>query len=200
MSRSFANTLSYILHPLAMPTLGVLFLLEFLPYHTAPRLFFVSVGVVFTGTYLLPVLLSVVLLKLNAIGDLHMSDAQERRVPLLLSLFFYYLTALGVRKLPLPDEVYLFLLAGVLVLLLILLGLRWLKISMHTAGLGALLGLVISISFYYGVYLVPLICLIVLFAGLTGTARLILEAHEPGEVYLGFFLGFSGVITFLLLA
>ncbi len=66
-------------------------------------------------------------------------------------------------------------------------------------GLGGLIALIIFISFYLKVNLSFYLILTVLFTGLTGTARLLLKAHTPVEVYSGFILGFAVVLATMMI-
>jgi membrane-associated phospholipid phosphatase len=66
-------------------------------------------------------------------------------------------------------------------------------------GMGGLIALVIYISFYLKVNLSFYLILVVLLAGITGTARLILKAHTPAEVYSGFVMGFGVVLATMML-
>jgi membrane-associated phospholipid phosphatase len=79
------------------------------------------------------------------------------------------------------------------------------KISAHAVGMGGLLGMVVItlLLFSHDTFLVHLgaigiyevsmywvLMLTVLLAGLVGTCRLILQAHEPTDLYGGYLVGF----------
>jgi membrane-associated phospholipid phosphatase len=70
---------------------------------------------------------------------------------------------------------------------------------MHMVALGGLIALILYISFYLKVNLSFYLILAVLASGITGTARLLLNAHTPGEVYSGFILGFAVVVGTMVL-
>ena len=75
------------------------------------------------------------------------------------------------------------------------------KISLHALGMGGLLGMVVitMIYFSYGHFSVgemalsmnTLLMVVIILCGLVGTSRLLLEAHEPMDLYGGFFIGFG---------
>ena len=87
------------------------------------------------------------------------------------------------------------------------------KISMHTVGMGGLIGMVMITmllysydsftidSSYLGTFQVSmntLLMVVIVLAGLVGTARMILDAHTNKELYSGFFVGiFSQFIALL---
>jgi hypothetical protein len=118
-----------------------------------------------------------------------MHDASERRLPYVTAGLFYFITAQSLCSFPIPSIVSSYLLSGVIILFICLLFLRKIKISIHMAGVGALLGLAVFTSYSFGLQLLLFIAALVLLAGLVGSSRLYLKAHTPLEVYVGFFLG-----------
>lgn len=64
-------------------------------------------------------------------------------------------------------------------------------------GVGALVGGIIALSFFMSINFYILLPVTVLIGGLTGWARLKLNAHTPAQVYAGFMLG--AVVIFSLL-
>jgi membrane-associated phospholipid phosphatase len=75
----------------------------------------------------------------------------------------------------------------------------WWKISIHAAGSGASIALVVILSIKMQASLPWFLVAVILSAGLVMTARLWLNTHGPKEVWSGFFLGFicSGLFLFL---
>jgi membrane-associated phospholipid phosphatase len=69
------------------------------------------------------------------------------------------------------------------------------KISSHTASVGALAGMMVGLSYFLGAFYFLSIALSLLMAGLTGFARLKLNAHTPAQVYAGFLLGFITIMA-----
>ena len=189
--------LSYVLHPAMAPVVGVSFLLLLSPYYIADKLFFLVVTYVFCGTYIFPMLMILMLKKLRIIGSIHLPTAKERKFPFLTSTLFYFLTAQSVRNFPIPRNVSIYLFAGVALLLIMFILLRYTKISAHMAGMGSITGLFIYISAFYKINLIYILVGIIVLAGLLGTARLVLKAHSSFEIYLGFILGFSCCTLFL---
>jgi membrane-associated phospholipid phosphatase len=197
MSRTVALLLSYLFHPVLMPTLGVAAILALSPYYIPQGVYLLVVLYVFLGTYILPSLLILAFWKLKLVDSIHLANAKERRYPYLLSALFFYMTAQTVRNFPIPDIVPKYLLSGVLLLGLSLILLRFSKISAHMAGLGGLLGLSLYLSYAFYIQLLPVIAIILVVAGLIGTARLILNAHSSEQVYAGFTLGLGCVFAVL---
>jgi drug/metabolite transporter (DMT)-like permease len=80
------------------------------------------------------------------------------------------------------------------------------KISAHAVGMGGMLGMVVitMLLFSYDTFTVPILfgqtlqlnmmtvfLVMIILCGLVGTARLILQAHDPRDVYGGFLVGFT---------
>ncbi|MCQ2959209.1 MAG: phosphatase PAP2 family protein [Bacteroidales bacterium] len=67
------------------------------------------------------------------------------------------------------------------------------RISLHTIGMGGLLGLLAS--FYleeplFYTFAIELIPFFIILSGLVGTSRLYLKAHTPLQIYAGYAVGF----------
>ncbi len=67
----------------------------------------------------------------------------------------------------------------------------YMKVSLHTMGMGNLLAIIIAGSFVSLYGLGGVLAVGILTAGLVGSARLALNAHKPREVYYGYLLGFA---------
>ncbi|MGB0175778.1 MAG: hypothetical protein ACPF9D_01345 [Owenweeksia sp.] len=199
MGRKLAQWLSYLIHPVVYPILGTLVILEALPYYVSSRLTILSLALVFTGTYIIPVSISFLFYRIQLISSLEMKEARDRRWPYLIGSICYYLTASFLGELGLPEDVYLFLLASAFVIVLHLVMLRFSKPSAHLAGIGGFTGLLLSTSFKYQVGFLPLLALCFLLAGFLGSARLKLNAHSPGELATGYFTGLVIVCLTVLL-
>ena len=80
------------------------------------------------------------------------------------------------------------------------------KVSVHTVGVGGLLGMIVLGMYhfeytefylnlgslgYFHIQMKILLMVIIVIAGLVGTARLLLKAHTTEQVYLGYFIGFA---------
>lgn len=197
MNKTAALFLSYLIHPAIMPVLGVAIILFFSPVYLQRELFALTLLYIFAGTYVFPLLMVYFLKKLGIISSIHMVNASERRYPFLASILFYYLTAQSVRSFPVPEIIAGYILAGTLMIVVLWAFLRILKLSAHMAGIGALIALVIIISRTYQVELLIIISLLIISAGFLASARLVLKAHSPHEIYLGFMVGFVCVFIVL---
>jgi hypothetical protein len=195
MNRAFATALSYIVHPALIPILGVALVLVLSPHFISQSVFYMVMLHVFLGTYLFPLLLALALKRFGMLSSLSMAEPSERRIPYVMAAVFYFITAHNLRDYPIPPATTAYLLAGVIILAVALVLLSFIKISIHTAGLGAFTALTIFLSFYYGIDLLFVFTLSIILTGLIATARLYLGAHTQAEVYLGFFVGIGSVTS-----
>lgn len=192
---------SIVFHPLLIPTWGFLllsvsgFYFAILPWSVKRILLLI----VFLFTFLLPAL-SIWLLSLSQRSDLNMEKSTDRILPLLMSSLFYYTGYQILERMPLFPIFNLFLIASILVQIALVILSLWWKISAHSAAMGGLIGGFIAISFRVQQHSLPLLALLILVAGMVGSARLILSKHTSWEVYTGFTLGFlimNLIITFI---
>ena len=197
-----SRLLSYLLHPLIIPTLAIaaLMLRPDLYSIVLPvwlKLWFISI--VFVFTLLIPSAGVLILLKLNRIYSIELNQRTERTIPLLIASASY-MALLFFMKQPNIPPVFLYvvytatfaLLAGLLINMVY-------KISLHTLGWSALATTLIIISLRMGVSLLFLISLSVILSGLVGYARLKENAHNQAQVYLGYVVGALIVIGITLL-
>jgi hypothetical protein len=188
----FSKVVSYIFHPMLMPTLGVFVIFQadthvsFMPFE-AKRIIYITV---FLTTCLLPLSLLPLLYQFGVIKSFQMETARERVLPVFFTGFFFYMGYLLLKKLGVSGVISNFMLASLIaVLSAVVVTLFW-KISLHTIGIGGVAGAVMAMAFRYGIDLSLLIFILFLASGITASARLYLGDHQPAQVYAGFLWGF----------
>jgi hypothetical protein len=186
-----ARIISILFHPLIMPSVGFLLLfnsgtyLAYLPFEYKKMILLI----VFLCTFIIPLSMLPFFLYHKIISDINMSGSRERYTPLVISFILFVLCYFLLRRIPIPPVYHTFCLgcAASAFLSLVIIS-KW-KISLHMVGIGGIIGLItfliIKMQVNLGFYLI----LAVLAAGLTGTARLSLNAHKPLEIYTGFLAG-----------
>lgn len=198
---SFARIISYVFNPLLMPVWAFLLMFSLdayfsliIPWSAKRSLLLV----VIINAALLPLLAIIVLKRLGLVSSLDLDKREERLYPLLLGIIMYYLTYHLFSRLNLPDIYTVFLLGASLIAAGGLVVSLFYKISIHMAAVGGLFGLVLAMAFAGLAAVEMWIPLTLVVCGLTGSARLLLQAHTPTQVYLGFLMG-SGMmlISFL---
>jgi hypothetical protein len=197
-----ARIISVLFHPLIIPTLGVMLIfnsgtyLAYLPFEYKKMILLI----VFLCTFIIPLSILPFFFYQKMIMDINMPRPRERFTPLVISFIFLIFCYFLLKRIPVPPDYFNFCLgcaASVLATLFLLL--KW-KISLHMVGLGGLAGLISYIIIKMQVNLGFYFVLAVLAAGVTGTARLILEAHKPFEIYAGFLAGFLIIVSVMFIS
>jgi hypothetical protein len=187
-----ARIISVLFHPLIMPTLGFLLLfnsgtyLAYLPFDYKKMILLI----VILCTFIIPLSLIPFFLYQKLIFDIHLSRTRERYIPLVISFLLFIFCYFLLKKIPVPPDYRTFCLgcaASVFVVLLVMS--KW-KISLHMLGIGGLAGLISYLIIQMKVNLEFYLIITIIAAGIIGTARLILNAHKPFEIYTGFLTGF----------
>ena len=147
--------------------------------------------VVFITTFVMPVLFTMFLVQKKIIGSLELEKKEERKLPFIVTAFFYLVAFYLMRMLPVPEFFPLIILGAALVIIVgFLINLKW-KISVHTMGIGGVLGLVWGLSEILYIQLTMLFILLILLSGIIGTARLIRGSHTQMQIYSGLLIGFA---------
>lgn len=189
---SWQKVLSTILHPVVMPTIGILTYFIITPNHISITKQLHLFLTVFVTTYLFPMLLLIFLKITGKIKSFEVPTIKERKIPLLLmTCVFLFLGKFFHQHTVINDLSYLFY--GTLLGLISVYFIFFFKIktSLHLLSIGSALGFFVILQLIYNISLLPLIIIFMLLAGFLAAARLDLKAHTPKEVYLGFLIGFS---------
>lgn len=167
-------------------------------YMTPLKLKWIISAMIFSFSFILPVINIYILYKLKRISSFTLEDQNERTFPYILTACFYFgLFYLFLDLNIWPSIKVLIFGGGLSVLLTAILNMRF-KISAHTVGIGGLIGSLMMISLVLKYNAVPEIAVLFLIAGVVATCRLYLDAHTPKQIYSGFVLGLlTQVIVFL---
>ncbi len=142
-----------------------------------------------------------------------MEDREERIGPLIITGIFYLWLFVNIKSNPsIPDAFVAFTLGATIGVFAAFFMNNFTKVSLHAIGVGGLLSGILMIcslfsydSFFlnlgvFGEYLVRtdlLVILAIVVAGLVGTSRLLLKAHNEQDLYGGFVIGIlSQLIAF----
>ncbi|MBK7946078.1 MAG: hypothetical protein IPJ85_12595 [Flavobacteriales bacterium] len=197
-----ARLLSYLLHPLLMPTFTLWLALRIDPhlaYFITPEDRWKVLMMVALMTIAFPLTSALLLMRAGLVSNLEMPRRQERIGPYAMSLMYYGMTAYLLARTPLhPMAFSLFIGAAIALLFTTLITLRW-KISAHMVGIGGCLGAIVALGQAHALNAFAPIAAIAVVAGALGTARLLASDHSPAQVYAGTALGFVSVLTAMLL-
>lgn len=190
--KTVAKFFSYVFHPLVIPTLGMIIIFNSNSYvnfaipYELKREVIILVGFY---TFVIPTLFTLFLQNRGYIQSLEMETTKERIIPYGFTIIFYFFTIYLMMKALIPPIIFNFMVGALVsVILAFVVNLKW-KISAHMIGIGGLTGALIASSFLLNVNLLSYITLCILISGLVASSRLFLNAHNPGQLIIGFFMG-----------
>lgn len=196
-----AKTWSYLFHPLLMPLYGLLIILSrsdilkpnveyFFSYYTS------LIQIVVVYTFLIPVSLIPLYYLAQVIKSIELTERQHRFIPFFITSMIYVYFAFYIYGFPIFMYIKIFFIATAAVSFLIAIITLWWKISAHSAGAGGITALAFFLLKMNTSSLL-IAAFVLIFSGITMTARLYLKAHTQRQVYIGFLLGFVVMLFFL---
>lgn len=194
----FYKLISYLFHPLLFSFLGSFLYLYLSPKHILKEQEYIILFIVFISTYIIPILLLAFLKRVNMISDYHLRNIDERKFPVLFFIMLSFLLGRAMVSTEIADLLAFsfFGVAFALSFTYLLFNIK-IKTSLHTLGIGGIIGFVMVMSYEYRLNFNSLLAGLFIIAGLIGVSRLALNAHRPKEIYIGFLLGLiSQVISF----
>ena len=186
----FHKFISTILHPIVLPTLGVFIYFVFVSQSFEKRLQLIVLGLVFTLTYLVPLLMLLLLKKFRFIKDFQVSTIKERRFPIIFMMLLLYFLGNSIIQIPAIRNLGILFFGTSLSLtcIYVLFSLK-LKSSLHLVSMGNMIGFFLIMTNINSLSMLPIIILLILLSGILASSRMYLKAHTPIELLIGFSLG-----------
>ena len=194
-----AQVFSALFTPFLIPTLAFLMLFFCTYLYILPPIYkLVVMGMVFSFTALMPLLVIYLFQKANGWGIKELSHRKKRFIPYMLTILSYVTCLISMHRMHMPRYMSGIIIASLLCLVICtLLNFRW-KISTHVAGSGILVSSMLAYSTLFNFNPVWYLCMAILMTGILGTTRIIVKQHKLFEVFVGFVVGmFCGVIGIL---
>jgi len=186
--------LSYILHPLFIPTYFMLYLMRVLPFEFVGitewqltlRLFSV-----FWLTAFFPAFAVFLMWRLKLSDSIFLRTQKERIIPYVITMFFYwwmYYLSRNFTDQPIALKFFYF---GIFIATAIgLIANNFIKVSLHTMGVSGLLTAVIIVGFHYPIDNAIWALMVVLITALVVSARMLVSDHTRQELIAGLLIGF----------
>jgi hypothetical protein len=190
---------SVVFHPVFIPLYGLLIiyssptLLSFIPARMKWTIFLL----VLANNVILPLLLAAMLYLRGAIKTFNARDRNERVVLLTFALLMYTITAILLLKIQVPNLFRAYFISTAFVTLVTLIITAIYRISLHAAGFGGLLSLLIFMIMLYDIRSAWQLVIVILIGGGVLSSRLYLDDHTPTETWTGLFAG-AGVMALTL--
>jgi len=197
-----AHLLSYVLHPLFIPTYFFLFLMQVLPFEFVGisewqlkmRLFSVA-----WLTAFFPAFAVFLLWRLKLSDSIFLRTQKERIIPYVITMFFYWWMYYLSRNFTDQPIALKFFYLGIFVASAIGMTVNnFMKVSLHAMGIAGLTTSVILVSVFYPVNNAVWVLLAILLTALVISARLVVSDHTKKELIVGLFIGvFTQVAAYL---
>jgi len=186
----FFRLISFVFHPLLFSFFGTFLYLLLSPKHVAKQQEYIILAIIFISTYILPIFLLMILKKLKVIDSYYLKTIEERKFPTIFFIILSMMIGKMLLNIHLVDLLaYSFFGIGLALTISYLLFLKQIKTSLHTMGIGGIIGFVMVMSYEYQLNFTIIISLLFILAGLIAVSRLKLHAHSSFEVYTGFIVG-----------
>ncbi len=188
-----AKVISYVFHPLFIPTYVFVFLVYQVPYEFAGITEYqlqLRIFSIFWLTAFFPAFAVFLLWKLNFSESIFLRTQKERIVPYIITMFFYWWMYYLSRNFTDQPAVLKFFYMGIFVSTVFGLTLNnYFKISLHAMAVGGALAAIILFAMHYKMPLGVSMSVAALITGIVCTARFLVSDHTNKEVYVGLFVG-----------
>jgi len=195
-----AKIISALFHPLFIPVYGMAIILsaptlfEYLPFAVKKLLLII----ILINNVFLPISLLPFFIHSNIISSWTINSRRERIIPLMITTILYSASSFIIFRFPIPFFLKSFILAATFLALMATVINFWWKVSLHSVGSGAIIGMVLILSFKMNTPLMWYLISVIIAGGLVLSSRLRLNFHSPQQVWFGFLTGFLGLTLFMM--
>ncbi|WP_223926710.1 hypothetical protein [Prevotella lacticifex] len=196
-----SRIISMVTTPFYLPVLGLIFLFTFSYLSIFPTMYkLLMVLLFYLFSVLLPTYLIHVYSKYEGWTTKQLINRERRMVPYVISILCYFLGFYLLTLMNTPDFISVIFVVAIIIQVLCAAVNRWWKISIHSAGIGGVTGMVIAFSFILSFDPTWWLCMLLLIAGLVGTARMVLRQHSLAQIVCGYLIGLaSGFIIVMVI-
>ena len=188
-----AQVISYLFHPGILPTVGVVYILFVVPQVIDFSIVFRVTAIVFLGTYVGPLLGTLLLRWTGIISSIHLVKREERIYPYLTAAASMLATANFLARSGVPMAVTYSVFASAIVVFASTIALPFFKSSAHMAGIAGFIALYVKLFDFYNQGSLLVVIALASCAGAVGWARVYLKRHTLFEVFSGSIIGFCAL-------
>lgn len=185
-----ARIMSMIFTPFYLPLVGLVALFIFSYMSMLPMLYKLPMLItVYVFTVLLPSVLIHTYRHFQGWTSRELGKKERRIVPYLISILCYFGCFFLMEYRNTPRVMSIILVAALAIQMVCAFINIWWKISTHTAAIGGVAGALLAYSIIFGFNPMWWLCIVLILAGMVGSARMILRQHSLSQVVVGFFVG-----------
>ncbi len=178
-----------------LPTLATIIYFLISPINFDTKQIYLIVGFVFLLSYFLPLTLLILFKRIKLISDFDIRTTSERKIPLTIFIVICFIQGIvffNILNLKLLSVIF-FGSSIALFLAYLFLFLNF-KTSLHLIGMSGFTTYFIILSQYFSTDFILFIAFLIFLMGLLTTARLIVKAHTPLELFAGFVFGSGSIL------
>ena len=194
MELKIARIISYLFHPLFIPLYMILLLMNTNNYYSLLiplKGKFLLTAILFLTTIILPFFSGFLLYRIKLIRSISPESREERIFMLLNTGIFYYLSYYLLKGTHVSLVFSFFMLGATILVVFAILISFFLRISIHMIAAGGMAGALLGLAWNNSGEMIIYFLVIILIAGLTGSARLMMKPQKPVGIYTGFLVGIS---------
>ena len=194
--RQFATIISFLFHPIFLPTTALLMVFGLDTYISQTTPFSKQVFIVFwifVNTALIPLIFTLFLRWRGLVKSIQLDDREDRIVPFSFTLLFYLTNYYLMKDVALPPIIYSLFLGSTLSVGAALAFTFFTKISIHMIGMGGISATVYVLAMVNGMPITGIFIALLLLSGIVGSARIALDSHNLMQLCLGWGVGFLAV-------
>jgi hypothetical protein len=187
--KRFLSIWSYLLIPLFIPALVCLWYFIYADFYESQQILN-SMFFICLITIVIPLLIYSLLKIFRVVSSIHLYTTRERITPLIAYGILLLILIRTSMSGSLPLALYYFFI-GILLATCVAIAMSLLKykMSLHMMGMGGAMGFVLMLSIALGTPAIYLLAVLSILTGLTGSSRLVMQAHRGHELIFGWTTG-----------
>lgn len=194
-----AKGLSVVFHPLYLPLVGLLALFTLSYLSLLPLMYkLIVLAQVAVFTILIPRILIRLYRRFQGWSLMQLGQRERRMVPYCISIASYMACVYLMQTMHIPHFMGSILIAALVIQTTCAMLNTWWKVSVHTAAIGGVAGALFAFGEIFLFNPRWWLCLVIVIAGLLGSARMILRQHSLNQVVGGFAIGLIAAATVIL--
>ncbi len=147
---------------------------------------------VLLNTFFFPAFCIFLMWRLEFIPSLNMKKKEERIAPFFAVIICYVWAFLAMKQVQAPGFIQLFILGATISTILAFIVNIFFRLNLYMVGMGGFIMLLLLVNLMGNTAVSNIIVLVVILAGLLGSARMKEESSTLNELYFGLLVGFTG--------
>ena len=181
---------SYLFHPIFVAIVGTIFYILYNSNYYSKEQYLLLFLQVIIITFFLPMSFFYLLRTFGKVDSVMLSDISQRKTPLLMQIALTFILINKSVTLDRFPELFFFFLGGICsTTVAYILLFANIKASIHMIAISALCFFVIGLSIHFEVNSTFIIASLFLLTGIVATSRLVMKAHSPKELVIGYLAG-----------